>query len=224
MMRNSGNKPLRELLEVYSIDRFKIDKNILYNSRLLEFYRKLVKYIFYFLKKYFQLKSKVNGEEILKTPPSKEDCLKSYKIDNQGGFNTYDPRKTPLVSKKSKDDNKFASISSENNNNGEDGGFSLSFNGWFSGVVNSTKFLAGKVGELDIGSTIINTGNIFIDKGSYILNKATEASVRNKFFIQKSEKINTFAKKANEGINYLMNKFFGLKKKEPETEYPKNGN
>jgi hypothetical protein len=42
MMANGGNKKLRELLDVYSIDRLKVDKKMLYSSRLLDFYRRLV--------------------------------------------------------------------------------------------------------------------------------------------------------------------------------------
>jgi len=42
-MKNGGNKSLIDLLKVYEIDRKNIKKEILYNSRLLDFYRKLVK-------------------------------------------------------------------------------------------------------------------------------------------------------------------------------------
>ena len=35
-MKIGGNKNLRELLEVYNIDKNKIDKNILYNSKIIE--------------------------------------------------------------------------------------------------------------------------------------------------------------------------------------------
>lgn len=41
-MKNGGNKSLIQLLDVYGIDRLKTDKATLYNSRLLDFYRKLV--------------------------------------------------------------------------------------------------------------------------------------------------------------------------------------
>jgi hypothetical protein len=41
-MKFGGNRNLRELLEVYEIDRLKVDKTTLYNSRLLDFYRKMV--------------------------------------------------------------------------------------------------------------------------------------------------------------------------------------
>ena len=36
LMKIGGNKNLRELLEVYNIDKNKIDKNILYNSKIIE--------------------------------------------------------------------------------------------------------------------------------------------------------------------------------------------
>jgi hypothetical protein len=35
-MKIGGNKNLRELLEVYNIDKNTIDKNILYNSKIIE--------------------------------------------------------------------------------------------------------------------------------------------------------------------------------------------
>ena len=35
-MKIGGNKNLRELLEVYNIDKNKIDKIILYNSKIIE--------------------------------------------------------------------------------------------------------------------------------------------------------------------------------------------
>ena len=38
LMKFGGNRNLRELLDVYHIDRKKVDKTIIYNSRLLDFY------------------------------------------------------------------------------------------------------------------------------------------------------------------------------------------
>ena len=35
-MKFGGNKNLRELLELYNIDKNKVDKNILYNSKIIE--------------------------------------------------------------------------------------------------------------------------------------------------------------------------------------------
>jgi len=43
MMKNGGNKSLIDLLKVYEIDRKNIKKEILYNSRLIDFYKKKVK-------------------------------------------------------------------------------------------------------------------------------------------------------------------------------------
>ena len=42
MMKFGGNSNLAELLDVYGIQRLKVEKNTLYNSRLLDFYRKMV--------------------------------------------------------------------------------------------------------------------------------------------------------------------------------------
>lgn len=42
-MKCGGNKSLMHLLELYGIDIHKIDKKILYNSRLLQYYRKSVR-------------------------------------------------------------------------------------------------------------------------------------------------------------------------------------
>ncbi len=44
MIKSGGNKSLIDLLEVYNIDRNEIKMEILFNSRLLDFYRKLVKF------------------------------------------------------------------------------------------------------------------------------------------------------------------------------------
>lgn len=46
-MKSGGNKSLIQLLDVYSIDRLKINKATLYNSRLMDFYRKLVQILIY---------------------------------------------------------------------------------------------------------------------------------------------------------------------------------
>ena len=40
LMKIGGNKNLRILLEKYDIDKNKVDKNILYHSKIMDFYRK----------------------------------------------------------------------------------------------------------------------------------------------------------------------------------------
>ena len=63
-MKIGGNKNLRELLEVYNIDKNKIDKNILYNSKIMDYYRKYLKN---------KSKNLPNKEQ----PPSNEEALKT---------------------------------------------------------------------------------------------------------------------------------------------------
>jgi hypothetical protein len=125
----------------------------------------------------------MNGEGISKNPPTKEEALKSFKIDNQGGFSSYDNSKLPLSASKPKEENKFVSISSTSEagdiiaENSPDKGFSSALNSWMSKGIDSTKFFAGKVGELDLGSTIMNTTSVVAEKGSNLVDKATEAAV-----------------------------------------------
>ncbi len=109
--------------------------------------------------------------------------MKSFKIDNQGGFSSYDNAKLPLSASKSKEENKFVSISSNSETGGiieenpSDKGFSSALNSWMSKAIDSTRFIAGKVGELDLGSTIMNTTSSVAEKGSNLVDKATEAAV-----------------------------------------------
>lgn len=107
-------------------------------------------------------------------------------MDNVGGFSTYDSVKLAINNPKiKKEEDKFASVSSENNEiipDGEkDSGFTSALNSWMSTAINSTKLLAGKVGELEIGTKIINTGNVLGEQGSNLVDKATEVAVR--FFL-----------------------------------------
>lgn len=73
------------------------------------------------------------------------------------------------------------SVSSENNSgteNGEDGGFSSSLNSWMGKAIDSTKYIAGKVGGLELGSTLLSTGNVVAETGSNLVDQATEAAVK----------------------------------------------
>lgn len=90
----------------------------------------------------------------------------------------------PLSASKSKEESKFVSISSSSEageiveENSPDKGFSSALNSYMSKAIDSTKFFAGKVGELDIGSTIMNTTSVVAEKGSNLVDKATEAAVK----------------------------------------------
>jgi hypothetical protein len=170
LIKSGGNKNLRELLEVYSIDRMKVNKTILYSSRILDFYRR-------------HLKCKVNKENFDKDPPTKDEALKSLGVHN------YNPNsestKYSSVSKSGikTGNDKFIPENSVSSDQGTevDGRFAGALNNWMSNAVNSTKYIANKVGEMEIGSKIINTGNVVAETGSNIVYKGTEAAVLFKF-------------------------------------------
>lgn len=171
-MRCGGNKSLRELLEVYSINHLKVDKTILYNSRLMDFYRKY-------------LRAKASNQPYEQQAPKKEEALKPV---------------VPLVVSTISNQDKYKSISSNQlMPEDDDKGFVNLFNNWMTKAYDSTKYLAEKVGELDISNKIGETG-------STILNKGTE--------ISKSETVTSWAKKANEALNFAINSIFGSRPKE----------
>lgn len=61
--------------------------------------------------------------------------------------------------------------------NDKDLGFTSALNSWMSTAIDNTKFLAGKVGELEIGTKLMNTGNVVAEQGSNLVDKATEVAV-----------------------------------------------
>ena len=69
MMRLGGNKNCRKLLEKYEIDKNKVDKTILYHSKIMNYYR-----IF--------LKNKVNNIPMEIQAPSNEEALKNFEGSN----------------------------------------------------------------------------------------------------------------------------------------------
>lgn len=168
LMRCGGNKKCDELLKVYSIDKSKVDKQSLYSSKLMTFYRKYLKY-------------KAVGQEIEEQPPKKEEALQNGNV-NVGIVNNEDRFKSVgssgMTSSSEEDENSFKNM----------------LNVWMSKAYDSTKFIAGKVGELDIGGKVVSVGNAVLDKGTEI---------------SKSDKVVSFAKKANDGLNYLIGRLFG---------------
>ena len=95
LMKIGGNKNLRILLEKYDIDKNKVDKNLLYHSKIMDFYRKY-------------LKNKAKNLPIKEQAPSNEEALKSLNDNNNLNNNN----------------NKFISIGSKNeNNNNNDNSF-----------------------------------------------------------------------------------------------------
>ena len=92
IMKIGGNKNLRIFLEKYEIDKNKIDKNILYHSKIMDFYRKYLKNI-------------SKNLPIKELAPSKEEALKSLNnnINNNNNANKF----ISIGSKNENDDNSF---------------------------------------------------------------------------------------------------------------------
>ena len=180
LMKIGGNKNLRELLEVYNIDKNKIDKNILYNSKIMDFYRKY-------------LKNKANNLPNEEQAPSKEDALKSINVSFKNNDN---------------ENNKFKSIGSEVKEKNEKSIQDL-LGKWMNNAVEGTKGVVKKVNDLNIPGKIANTGKNLLDKGTQL---------------SKSEKVQNFAKKANDTLNYYINWLTGKKKEEKKEDDNKNEN
>jgi hypothetical protein len=137
-------------------------------------------------------------------PPSKEDALKSLNVD-VGGFNSI------AESKNGKQDRfKAVTYTSSSDKVEEDTGFTDSLNSWMVGALEGTQNIASNV----LNRTLTTT-TIVAETSSQILDKGTE--------IASSETVRSFATKANDGINFVINKLFGGSKKEDIKEEKKSG-
>ena len=170
LMKFGGNKNLRELLELYDIDKNKVDKNILYNSKIMDFYRKY-------------LKKKAINEDNDEQAPSKDDALKTINFNLNNINENY---------------NKFTSVSSENNIGVKDeNSFQNLLSNWMNKTIEGTKGVVKKVNDMNIPGKIANNSKNLLDKGTEFM---------------KSEKIQNFAKKTNDTLNYYINFLIGKKK------------
>ena len=182
LMKFGGNKNLRELLELYDIDKNKVDKNILYNSKIMDFYRKY-------------LKKKANNEDNDEKAPSKEDALKTINFNLNNINENY---------------NKFTSVSSDNNIGVKDeNSFQNLLSNWMNKTIEGTKGVVKKVNDMNIPGKIANNSKNLLDKGTEFM---------------KSEKIQNFAKKTNDTLNYYINFLIGKKKAENENNEEKKVN
>ena len=170
LMKFGGNKNLRELLELYDIDKNKVDKNILYNSKIMDFYRKY-------------LKKKAINEDNDEQAPSKDDALKTINFNLNNINENY---------------NKFTSVSSDNNIGVKDeNSFQNLLSNWMNKTIEGTKGVVKKVNDMNIPGKIANNSKNLLDKGTEFM---------------KSEKIQNFAKKTNDTLNYYINFLIGKKK------------
>ena len=139
LMKFGGNKNLRELLELYDIDKNKVDKNILYNSKIMDFYRKY-------------LKKKAINEDNDEQAPSKDDALKTINFNLNNINENY---------------NKFTSVSSDNNIGVKDeNSFQNLLSNWMNKTIEGTKGVVKKVNDMNIPGKIANNSKNLLDKGT----------------------------------------------------------
>ncbi len=102
LMKMGGNKNLRIFLEKYDINKNNVDKNILYHSKIMDFYRKYLKNI-------------SKNLPIKELAPSKEEALKSLNnnINNNNNANKF----ISIGSKNENDDNSLKNYFGKRMNN-----------------------------------------------------------------------------------------------------------
>jgi len=176
MLRAGGNKRLNDLLISYDIDR-KTDLKIIYQSKLLDYYKNLLKREIY--------------KETIPVKPDIKIALEPYKEEVTNTNQTTNQTATTSTNS-TVADNKFGSISSDlNQNESEEGeGFSSYLYSWMGTAYDTSKNIAStvkdKLNDTTIGSKIIDTGSkigsttvdILRGTGKTIYEKSSELAVR----------------------------------------------
>ena len=162
-MNKGGNKQLKDLLKIYSLDIKSINREKLYQTKIMEYYRKY-------------LKSKVEGKIFSEFLPSEEEAFEDSCINT----NINDETKYSSVGSSNLDENKENEISFQDN-----------IRNWFDKAYKDTK---DTINNLEIGNSIIETGNTIID----------------------NEKIQNFVKKSKDNLSYYFNLIIGNKNNNDE--------
>ena len=168
-MKKGGNKNLKEFLLNYPYDSNKITKEKFYNSKILHYYRKL-------------LKSKVNGNELDLLPPSKEEAfeeIENININKENNFISYGSLNQNNLN--NKDDN----INNDNKESIQDGMSSVK--DFFGKVYEGTKIAINK---MDLGNKLNSAKNAIYDAGKSILENKQINSIFNFFWKGKEESDN----------------------------------
>ena len=199
LLQQGGNKRLTDFLKYCGIPRT-LPKKQLYNSKILNFYRKL-------------LKAEANNEILSQEMPGKREMLDAYNYkesDSSNNFNTMkinisdnhyknyssvssddngnkynnSNNKFTSISSSYGNDSRFASVSSEPINNSDDGDnsnsntakiFSL-FGNAFSKTKEIAYLVTEKVGEMDFTNKLKYTGSKAIEVIKYTGEKVYETS------------------------------------------------
>lgn len=159
LVKIGGNKRLRGLLQLYDIDIANVGKKVLYNSRLVDFYRKLIHLELYSMK-----------HDLF--PPKKEEALKSLTVEvnyNTIGFSSFkfngQNKKLQLEPK-----DPLSTVEPDI----VESGFISSFNSWISGnlVVNSIVSAPKNITKTIINETagmVSSATNTIFDKAVDLL-------------------------------------------------------
>ena len=138
-MIKGGNKQLKDLLKIYTLDIKSINREKLYQTKIMEYYRNY-------------LKSKVEGKLFSEFLPSEEEAFEDSCLNNNIN-----------------DETKFASIGSSNLEENKENEISFQDNikNWFGKVYKDTKDsinnleIGNKLSSM--GNSILETGNTIID-------------------------------------------------------------
>ena len=168
-MKKGGNKNLKEFLLNYSYKPNQISKEKFYNSKILHYYRKL-------------LKSKVNGNELDLLPPSKEEAfeeIESINLNKENNFSSY------------------GSLGQNNLNNNDDN-INIDYKDSIQEGMSSVKDFFGKayegtknaINKMDLGNKLKRAKNVIYDAGKSILENKQINSFINFFWKGKEENEN----------------------------------
>lgn len=146
-MKQGGNRRLEDLAKIFEIDIKKVNKKDFYNSRLMDFYRKLIK-------------SEISNVKTNLALPSKEECMKSLNTNLLMAKSISDTSHKKVV--KNKYNCTSVTLNDNDNKQTEDLNFVYSFSNWFTSnytsipnqILNTT------------GGYIATTSGTFLDKGT----------------------------------------------------------
>ena len=160
-MKKGGNKNLKEFLLGYPYDMEQITPEKFYSSKILVYYRKL-------------LKSKIDNNEFNEVPPSKEEAFEendNFNRNKENNFSSYGS----VCQNNFEDKNHINN--NENNSSIEDG-------------INTVKNFVGRaydetknvIDKLDLGNKFLNAKNAIYDAGKNILESKQINSIINFFW------------------------------------------
>ena len=181
-MKQGGNKNLKEFLLEYPYDIKQITPDKFYGSKIISYYRKL-------------LKSKVDKTKFDVLPPSKEEAFEENEVINlnkENNFSSYGSIGQNITGDENKeinDDNSYMKTIGEKFNTVKD---------FLGKAVEGTK---NTVGKWDLGSTLNNAKNAFFDTKNKIFESKPVNSFLNFFNFGNQENVEEKKETNNNNIN-----------------------